>query len=117
MIDPDEVATFARRLAAEQPGSAAYQAIQAEFLAYAGDLLRQFSHHYHDFSPQPDGNILCMMDDYLTTRQRVAYILDTRTGFLWPVDKDVKRGTKYQGISTYKTQDTGGEHSPDTSHD
>jgi hypothetical protein len=115
MIDPDQVAAFARRLAAEQPGSAAYQAIQAEFLGYVGELLRQFSHHYHDFSPLPDGNIRCTMDDYLTTRQRVAYVLDTRTGFLWPVDKDVQRGTRYQDISTRRTQDTTDGRSPDTS--
>ena len=99
MLDPQEVAKFARRLAAEEQGSAAYQAVHQEFLDYAADFITQFSYHYHDFAPREDGNVACTMDDYIRPREQVAYIVDTRTGFIQPVDKDAQRGSKYQDIS------------------
>ena len=99
MLDPEVVAEFASRMAAEEERSEAYQAIQAEFLAYAASFINQFSHHYHDFRPRPDGNIACTMDDYVRPRARIAYVIDTHTGFIWPVDKDVQRGTKYQQLA------------------
>ena len=99
MFDPEEVAKFARRLAAEEQGSEPYQAVHQEFLAYAADFITQFSYHYHDFTPRLDGNVVCTMDDYIRPREQVAYIVDTRTGFIQPVDKDAQRGSKYQGIS------------------
>jgi hypothetical protein len=99
MLNPDKVAEFARQLAAHEAGTAAYQAVQQEFLAYAAPFIRQFSTHYHDFAPRPDGHVACTMDDYRAARQRVAYVVDTRTGFIWPVEQDVQRGTRYQEIS------------------
>jgi len=101
MLNPDKVAEFARQLAAHQPGSDAYQAIHQEFLAYAAPLILQFSTQYHDFAPRPDGAIACTMDDYREARRRVAYVVDTRTGFIWPVEQDVQRGTRYQGVAPY----------------
>jgi len=99
MLDPDKVAKFARRLAVEEQGSEAYQAVRQEFLDYATDFITQFSYHYHDFAPREDGNVTCTMDDYIRPREQVAYIVDTRTGFIQPVDKDAQRGSKYQDIS------------------
>jgi hypothetical protein len=100
MLNPDKVAEFGRQLAAQEPGSAAYQAIQREFLAYAAPLVQQFSTQYHDFAPRPDGNVACTMDDYRAARRHVPYVVDTRTGFIWPVDEDVQRGGKYQGVDS-----------------
>jgi hypothetical protein len=98
MPDPARVTQFARRIAAEQD-SEARQAIQQEFLDYAAELIEQFSYHYRDFSPREDGNIQCWMDGYIRPRERTAYVVDTRTGFIWPVDKDADRGTRYHGIT------------------
>ena len=98
MPDPDAIAQFARRIAAQQ-NEPARQAIQQEFLAYAAEFLDQFSYHYRDFAPREDGNIACMMDGYIRPRDRTAYIVDTRSGFIHPVDKDAQRGTRRQGIA------------------
>ena len=98
MPDPEKVAEFARRIAAEED-VAAHRAIQEEFLAYAAEFLDQFSYHYHDFAPRKDGNIAGTMDGYIRPRDRTAYIVDTRSGFIHPVDKDTQRGTRRQGIA------------------
>ena len=95
MLDPDKVAEFARRIAAAESDDAR-QSIYQEFLEYAADFLDLFSHHYHDFMPRQDGNIQCTMDGYIRPRERVAYIVDTRSGFLQPVHQDAQRGTRYQ---------------------
>jgi hypothetical protein len=98
MPDPEKVAEFARRMAAEQ-NEPARHAIQLEFLDYAAEFLDQFSYHYRDFAPREDGNIACMMDGYIRPRDRTAYIVDTRSGFIHPVDEDAQRGTRRQGIA------------------
>ena len=98
MPDPDAIAQFARRIAAEED-VAPREAIQQEFLAYAAEFLDQFSYHYRDFAPREDGNIACMMDGYIRPRDRTAYIVDTRSGFIHPVDKDAQRGTRRRGIA------------------
>lgn len=96
MLDPDTVASFARRFAAEEDPQAR-QAIQQEFLAYAAEFIGQFSYHYHDFAPRGDGNIQCLMDGYIRPRERTAYIVDTRSGFIRPVDQDAQRSTRHKG--------------------
>ena len=98
MPDPEKVAEFARRIAAEED-VAAHRAIQEEFLAYAAEFLDQFSYHYHDFAPREDGNIACTMDGYIRPRDRTAYIVDTRNGFIRPMDEDAQRGTRHKGIT------------------
>jgi hypothetical protein len=95
MLDPERVTEFARRIAAEED-PAARAGIQQEFLAYAAEYLAQFSDHYHDFTPREDGNILCTMDGYIRRRDRTAYIVDTRSGFIRPVNRDAQRGSRYQ---------------------
>ncbi|MCS7259385.1 MAG: hypothetical protein NZ765_01180 [Anaerolineae bacterium] len=95
MLDPERVAEFARRMAAAE-SEAVRQTIYQEFLEYAADFLDLFSHHYHDFMPREDGNIQCTMDGYIRPRERVAYIVDTRSGFLRPVHQDAQRGTRHQ---------------------
>jgi hypothetical protein len=95
MLDPDRITEFARRSAAAQDKDAR-AAIQQEFTAYAADFLAQFSDHYHDFTPREDGNIQCTMDGYIRRRDRTAYIVDTRSGFIRPVDKDAQRGSRYR---------------------
>lgn len=95
ILDPNQIADFARRIAAETDADAR-TAIHQEFLTYAADFLAQFSDHYHDFTPRLDGNIQCTMDGYIRRRDRTAYIVDTRSGFVRPVDKDAHRGSRYQ---------------------
>ncbi|MGC8880454.1 MAG: hypothetical protein ACP5R2_14655 [Anaerolineae bacterium] len=95
MLDPDKVAEFARRMAVAE-SEEVRQSVYQEFLKYAADFLGLFSHHYHDFMPREDGNIQCTMDGYIRPRERVAYIVDTRSGFLRPVHQDAQRGTRYQ---------------------
>lgn len=95
MLDPEKVAEFARRMAAVE-SEEMRQAVYQEFLEYAADFLDLFSHHYHDFMPREDGNIQCTMDGYIRPRERIAYIVDTRSGFLRPVHQDAQRGTRYQ---------------------
>lgn len=95
MLDPDRIAEFARRSAAEEDPDAR-AAIQQEFVAYAAEFLAQFSDHYHDFAPRDDGNIGCTMDGYIRRRDRTAYVVDTRSGFIRPVDQDAQRGSRYQ---------------------
>jgi hypothetical protein len=95
MPDPDTIAQFAQRMAAEQ-NEPARAAIRQEFLAFAADFLDQFSDHYRDFVPREDGNIQCTMDGYIRPRDRTAYIVDTRSGFIHPVEKDAQRGTRFQ---------------------
>ena len=98
MPDPEKVAEFARRIATEADETARH-AIQQEFLDYAAEFLDQFSYHYQEFAPREDGNIACIMDGYVRPRDRTAYIVDTRSGFIHPVDKDAQRGTRRQGIA------------------
>lgn len=95
MLDPDKVAGFARRMAVAE-SEEARQSVYQEFLEYAADFLDLFSYHYHDFMPREDGNIQCTMDGYIRPRERVAYIVDTRSGFLRPVHQDAQRGTRHQ---------------------
>jgi hypothetical protein len=98
MLDPDKITDFARRIAAaEDP--VARDAIQHEFLDYAADFIGQFSYHYRDFAPREDGNVTCTMDGYIRPRDRTTYIVDTRSGFIHPVNKDAQRGTRYYGIA------------------
>ena len=97
MPDPEKVAEFARRTAAEGD-TAARQAIQQEFVAHAAEFLGQFSYHYHDFAPREDGNIACTMDGYIRPRDRTAYIVDTRNGFIRPLHEDAQRGTRHRDI-------------------
>jgi hypothetical protein len=98
LLEPDKVAEFARRLESEND-TEAREAILSEFSAYVADFKSQFSHHYRDFMPRLDGNIGCMMDGYVRPRDRTAYIVDTRTGFIRPVDKDAQRGSRHQEVS------------------
>jgi hypothetical protein len=97
VLDPDRVAEFAQRIAAAEDPEAR-DAIQRAFLDYAADFIGQFSYHYRDFAPRADGNIACTMDGYIRPRDRTAYVVDTRTGFIRPVGKDTQRGTRYHGI-------------------
>ncbi|GEM_PF-1929801 len=103
MLDPDKVAQFARRMASAE-SEAIRQAIYQEFLAYAADFLDLFSHHYHDFMPREDGNIQCTMDGYIRPRERVAYIVETHSGFLRPVHGDAQRGTRYHSYEHRRKQ-------------
>jgi len=81
MLDPDRIAQFARRIAADdnthmRAGSA------AGVPGLRGGPPGQVQRHYHDFVPRADGNIQCMMDGYIRRRDRTAYIVDTRSGFI-----------------------------------
>ena len=95
--DPDKIAEFARRIEQENDPTIR-EAIQQEFLTFAAGFIDQFSGHYGDFAPRPDGNILCTMAGYVQKHRRVAYVIDVRTGFIWPLEEDAQRGGKYQQI-------------------
>jgi hypothetical protein len=97
-LDPEQIKAFAARLAALEADDAEHEAVQQEFLEYAADFTDTFSSIYHDFAPRPDGNILCTMEDYVTPRKRVPFIIDSRTGFITPLRQDVRRGGKYQDM-------------------
>jgi hypothetical protein len=97
MLDPEQVARFGQQLFAASE-DAKREAIRQAFLEYAADLINQFSYHYRDFSPLPDGNISCKMDGYIRPRDRIEYIVDTRTGFIRPVKQDAQRGVSHQEL-------------------
>ena len=96
-IDPEKVAQFGRRLA-DATTETEREAVCSAFREYAAEFINDFSYHYRDFSPQPDGNVTCMMDGYIRPRDRVAYVVDTRTGFIRPVVHDAQRGVRHQEI-------------------
>lgn len=96
-IDPEQVARFGRQLA-EAATETEREAVCSAFREYAAEFIDDFSYHYRDFVPQPDGNVTCLMDGYIRPRDRVAYVVDTRTGFIRPVDRDAQRGVRHQKI-------------------
>ncbi len=98
LLNQEKIKQFATQLEGLTAPSDAYQTALQPFLTYAADFLGQFSTLYADFSPRADGNINCTMQDYIHPRQRVAYIIESDTGFIRPVDKDVQRGGKYQDL-------------------
>lgn len=97
-LERDEVAGFARRMAGAEKGSEEWEAVRGEFLEYAAGFLEQFSGHYGDFLPRPDGLIDCTMQSYTTRHQRIPYVVDPESGFIRPQGKDVERGGKYKGL-------------------
>ncbi len=97
-LDPEQVKKFAVELAGLTPGSNEYNAAHQSFLEYAAEFIALFSYHYHDFVPRADGNIDCTMEDYISPRKRVAFIINSQTGFIKPLGQDVQRGGKYQGM-------------------
>ena len=97
MLDPEQVAKFGQELSAVSE-EAEREAIREAFRQYAADFINQFSYHYRDFSPLPDGNISCKMDGYIRPRDRVDYVVDTRTGFIRPVKRDAQRGVQHQDL-------------------
>jgi hypothetical protein len=97
MLDPEQVANFADQLAAASEDKEREE-IRKAFLEYASDFIQQFSYHYRDFLPLPNGNVACKMDGYIRPRDRVDYIVDTRTGFIRPVKQDAQRGVHHQEL-------------------
>jgi len=97
MLDPEQVARFGQQLSEASEGTER-EAIREAFLKYAAGFINQFSYHYRDFSPLPDGNISCKMDGYIRPRDRIDYVVDTRTGFIRPVKQDAQRGVHHQKL-------------------
>ncbi len=97
-LNPEKIKQFSRQLEGLAAKSEPYQTALQPFLNYAADFLAEFSYLYDDFVPRADGNVECTMQDYVHTRKRVSYIIESNTGFIRPLEQDVQRGGKYQDM-------------------